>query len=40
MKTLLTGATGLIGRELVRTLESAVVLSRDPNPRPEGDFLG
>jgi uncharacterized protein len=30
MKTLLTGATGLIGRELVRSLESAVVLSRYP----------
>jgi hypothetical protein len=30
MKTLLTGATGLIGRELVGRLEQAVVLSRDP----------
>jgi nucleoside-diphosphate-sugar epimerase len=30
MKALLTGATGLIGRELVGRLESAVVLSRDP----------
>ena len=30
MKTLLTGATGLIGREVVGRLESAVVLSRDP----------
>jgi uncharacterized protein len=30
MKTLLTGATGLIGRELVGRLEKALVLSRDP----------
>ncbi len=30
MKALLTGATGLIGRELVGKLEGAVVLSRDP----------
>lgn len=30
MKTLLTGATGLVGRELVGRLERAVVLSRDP----------
>lgn len=30
MKTLLTGATGLIGRELVARLGGAVVLSRDP----------
>jgi len=30
MKTLLTGATGLIGKELVGRLEGALVLSRDP----------
>ena len=30
MKTLLTGATGLIGRELVGRVESPVALSRDP----------
>jgi NAD dependent epimerase/dehydratase family enzyme len=31
MKTLLTGATGLIGKELVGRLESAAMLSRDPD---------
>jgi uncharacterized protein len=31
MKTLLTGATGLVGKELVGRLESAAVLSRDPD---------
>lgn len=30
MKTLVTGATGLIGRALVGRLESTVILSRDP----------
>ncbi|RME72967.1 MAG: TIGR01777 family protein [Planctomycetota bacterium] len=30
MKTLITGATGLIGRRLVAALEQPVVLSRDP----------
>jgi uncharacterized protein (TIGR01777 family) len=30
MRTLVTGATGLIGRGLIERLESAVVLSRDP----------
>ena len=30
MKALVTGATGLVGRSLVRELEGAVVLGRDP----------
>ncbi|MFC1642126.1 TIGR01777 family oxidoreductase [Myxococcota bacterium] len=31
MKALVTGATGLVGRRLVRELEGAAVLGRDPN---------
>ena len=31
MRTLVTGATGLIGRPLLRSIESAVVLSRRPS---------
>ena len=31
MRTLVTGATGLIGRYLLRSLENAVVLSRRPS---------
>ena len=30
MKALVTGATGLVGRRLVRELEGAAVLGRDP----------
>lgn len=30
MKALVTGATGLVGRRLVRELDGAAVLGRDP----------
>jgi uncharacterized protein YbjT (DUF2867 family) len=31
MRTLVTGATGLIGRQLLRSIENPVVLSRQPS---------